>query len=337
MSTKVAIVGATGYNGAELIRILLRHKGAQITYLGSRSTDRPKISSIHKELLGLCDMVVEPLDVDVMAKRADVAFLGVPHTAAMEYAPELLSKGLKVIDLSADYRLKSAADYAKWYGHEHTDAANLAHAVYGLPELFADRIKKATLVANPGCYPTSVILGAYPLIASGLVTPEVIADSKSGVTGAGKKLTDATHFPEANESVAAYKVGKHQHTPEMAQALSETSGKNVKVTFVPHLIPMDRGIESTLYLKPTRAVTADDVAAAFARYYAKEPFIRLRGGEFGRTKDVAFTNFCDIAWTVTADWVIVSSCIDNLVKGAAGQAVENMNLMFGHERTDGLL
>jgi N-acetyl-gamma-glutamyl-phosphate reductase len=337
MSTKVAIIGATGYNGAELIRILLRHKGAQITYLGSRSTDRPKISSIHKELLGLCDMVVEPLDMAVMAKRADVAFLGVPHTAAMEYAPELLAKGLKVIDLSADYRLKSAAEYAKWYGHEHTDAANLAHAVYGLPELFAERIKKATLVANPGCYPTSVILGAYPLIASGLATPEVVADSKSGVTGAGKKLTDATHFPEANESVAAYKVGKHQHTPEMAQALSEVSGKSVKVTFVPHLIPMDRGIESTLYLKPARAVTADDVAAAFAKYYAKEPFIRLRGGEFGRTKDVAFTNFCDVAWTVTPDWVIVSSCIDNLVKGAAGQAVENMNLMFGHERTEGLL
>jgi len=337
MSTKVGIIGATGYNGAELIKILLRHKGAEITYLGSRQTDRPKISSIHKELLGVFDMAVEPLDVGVMAKWANVVFLGVPHTAAMEFAPELLSKGLKVIDLSADYRLKDAAEYAKWYKHDHTDAANLARAVYGLPEIYAEKIKKADLVANPGCYPTSVILGAYPLVASGLVEASVIADSKSGVTGAGKKLTDATHFPEANESVMPYKVGEHQHSPEMEQVLSDASKKEVKVTFVPHLVPMDRGIESTLYFKAVKAVTADDVGAAFRKYYGGEPFIRLRGGDFARTKDVVYTNFCDIAWTVTPEFVIVSACIDNLVKGAAGQAVECMNLMFGHKRTEGLL
>ena len=337
MKTKVGIVGATGYNGAVLIQILLRHGGAEITYLGSRSTERPKISAIHKELLGVCDMVVEPLDVAVMAKRADVVFLGVPHTAAMELAPELLAQGLKVIDLSADYRLKDSALYEKWYQHKHTDPANLAHAVYGSPELFADAIRKARLIANPGCYPTSVILGAYPLLAEGLVEASFIADSKSGVTGAGKKLTEATHFPEANESVMAYKVGSHQHEPEMRQVLSDATGKAVKVTFVPHLIPMDRGIESTLYFKAVKPLTAAQVGDAFAKRYSKEPFVRLRGSEFARTKDVVYTNFCDLAWTVTPECVIVSSTTDNLMKGSSGTAVENMNLMFGHERTEGLL
>jgi len=337
MGTKVAIIGATGYNGLDLIRILVGHEGAEIVYLGSRSEERPKISSVHPSLLGVCDMVVEPLDMDVLAKRADAALLGVPHTAAMEYVPELLAKGVKVIDLSADYRLKTAAEYAKWYKHAHTDAGNLARAVYGLPEIYADRIAKADLVANPGCYPTSVILGAYPLIKEGLVTAEVVSDSKSGVTGAGKKLTDQTHFPEANESVMPYKVGNHQHTSEMVQVLSDATGRAVRVTFVPHLVPMDRGIESTLYLKPARKASLADATAAFEKHYSKEPFIRLRGEGFARTRDVTGTNFCDIAWTVTPDWVIVSSSIDNLMKGAAGQAVENMNLMFGHPRTMGLL
>jgi N-acetyl-gamma-glutamyl-phosphate reductase len=337
MRTTVGIIGATGYNGLELIKILLRHEGAEIAYLGSRSAERPRISSVHPSLLGVCDMAVEPLDMDVIAGRAKAVFLGVPHTAAMEFVPGLLERGLKVIDLSADYRLKKASDYAKWYKHEHTDAKNLARAVYGLTELFADEIRKADLVANPGCYPTGVILGAYPLVKSGLVEPDVVADSKSGVTGAGKKLTGATHFPEANESVMAYKAGNHQHEPEMREILSKAAGAEVKVTFVPHLVPMDRGIESTLYMRPKKAVTADDVAAAFKKAYSNEPFVRLRGGEFGRTKDVVNTNFIDIAWTVTSGYVIVSSCLDNLIKGAAGQAVENMNLMFGHSRTEGLL
>lgn len=337
MATRCALIGATGYNGLDLIKILMRHREAEITYLGSRSTDRPRISSVHPPLLGVCDMVVEPLDMNVIAERADVAFLGVPHTAAMEYVPELLSKGLRVIDLSADYRLKNPADYEKWYKHPHGDAANLAHAVYGLPELFEKEIRSARLIANPGCYPTSVILGAYPLIAAGVVEPEVIADSKSGVTGAGKKLSDTTHFPEANESVMPYKVGTHQHTPEMRQVLETACGRGVKVTFVPHLMPMDRGIESTLYMRPKGKVTAEDVSAAFAKAYAGQPFVRLRGGAFARTKDVSGTNFCDIAWAVVDGYVIVATTIDNLIKGAAGQAVENMNIMFGHSRAEGLL
>jgi N-acetyl-gamma-glutamyl-phosphate reductase len=337
MPTKVAMIGATGYNGLDLIKIILRHRGAEITYLGTRSTDRPRVSAVHPSLMGLCDMVVEPLDMDQVAKRADVCFLGVPHTAAMEFVPELLKRGVKVIDLSADYRLKDPADYEKAYKHEHTDGANLAKAVYGLPEIYADRIGKAHLIANPGCYPTSVILGSYPLVAEGLVEPSVIADSKSGVTGAGKKLADTYHFPECNESVLPYKVGCHQHEPEMRQVLSDACGRSVKVTFVPHLIPMDRGIVSTLYFKPARKVTAEEVAAAFEKRYAKEPFIRLRGGAFARTKDVTMTNFCDIAWTVTADFVIVAATLDNLMKGAAGQAVECMNIMCGQDRTLGLL
>ena len=215
--------------------------------------------------------------------------------------------------------------------------ANLAKAVYGLPEIFAEQIAKADLVANPGCYPTSVILAAYPLIKEGLVSASFIADSKSGVTGAGKKLTDTTHFPEANESVAAYKVAVHQHTPEMEQVLATGAGRAVKVTFVPHLVPMDRGIESTLYLPLEQGGVNDSITKAYQKYYDDEPFVRLRHGAFGRTKDVTGTNFCDLAWTVTDDYVIVSSVIDNLLKGAAGQAVENMNLMFDHARTEGLL
>ncbi|MCD6405466.1 MAG: N-acetyl-gamma-glutamyl-phosphate reductase [Planctomycetes bacterium] len=337
MATKVGIIGATGYNGLELIKILLRHGDARLAYLATRSTQRPLISSVHPSLLGLCNDRAEHIDLDKIAERSDVVFLGVPHTAAMEYVPGLLERNVKVIDLSADYRLKNAKTYQKWYNHEHTDEGNLARAVYGLPEIFADEIREADLVANPGCYPTAVILGAYPLIAEGLVEAAFIADAKSGVTGAGKKLTAATHFPEANESVLPYKVGAHQHSPEMVDVLSQTTGKEVKVEFVPHLVPMDRGIEATMYFTPAGGSDAQDVAATFQKHYAEEPFVRLRGSSFARTRDVSFTNFCDIAWTATDAHVIVSTSIDNLIKGAAGQAVENMNIMFGHERTEGLL
>lgn len=337
MATKVAIIGVTGYNGLELLRILLRHGEAEIVYLGTRATDKPAISSVHPSLLKLCDMPAETIDPDVIAKRADVCFLGVPHTAAMAHVPGLLDRGLRVIDHSADYRLKDTLVYREWYKSEHTDADNLAKAVYGLPEIYAEEIAKADLVANPGCYATAVILGAWPLIRAGLVEPDFIADAKSGVTGAGKNLTATTHFPEANESVLPYKVGAHQHAPEMVQVLSDATGGEVRVEFVPHLVPMDRGIQATLYMKPKDKIGADDVAQAFRKHYKDEPFIRLRGAAFARTRDVSYTNFCDLAWTVTERHVIVSSCIDNLVKGAAGQAVENMNIMFGHDRTAGLL
>jgi len=337
MATKVAIIGATGYNGLELLRILLRHPDAEIVYLGTRASDEPAICAVHPSLLKLCDMPAEPIDPETIAKRADVCFLCVPHTAAMAHVPGLLEKGLRVIDHSADYRLKDRAVYRQWYKAEHTDPENLAGAVYGLPEMYAGEIAEADLVANPGCYPTAVILAAWPLIAAGLAEPDFIADAKSGVTGAGKKLTKTTHFPEANESVLPYKVGAHQHAPEMIQVLSEAVGAEVTIEFVPHLVPMDRGIQATLYMKPTGAIGADDVAEAFRKQYRDEPFIRLRGGAFARTRDVSYTNFCDLAWAVTERHIIVSSCIDNLVKGAAGQAVENMNIMFGHERTAGLL
>jgi N-acetyl-gamma-glutamyl-phosphate reductase len=207
-----------------------------------------------------------------------------------------------------------------------------------MPELFADRIRAARLVANPGCYPTSVILPAYPLIKDGLVEPDFISDSKSGVSGAGKKVSLEYIFVEVNEAVLPYKVGRHQHSPEMDQALSNATGRKVKVTFVPHLIPMDRGIVSTMYFRPARKLTPEDIEASYRKHYSTEPFVRLRGnGAFMRTKDVTGTNFIDIAWTLTDDYVIVTGVLDNLVKGAAGQAVECMNLMFAHDRTEGLL
>lgn len=336
MGVKVAIIGATGYSGLELIGLLSRHREAKIVYLGTRSSERPKISTVHPCLLGVCDLVAEPIDLDVAA-GADIVFLCVPHTASMELAPGLLQRGARVVDFSADYRLKDPDLYARWYDHEHSDPGNLKTAVYGLPELFAERIRSASLVAVPGCYPTAVILAAFAPLAEGLVEPVFVADAKSGLSGAGRKLTLATHFVEANESVWPYSVGAHRHTPEMNQVLSQAAGGRVQVEFVPHLVPMDRGIEATLYFRPKGKVDDAAVAAAFHKHYDKAPFVRLRGDAFARTRDVTHTNFCDIAWKVTANHVVVSSVVDNLIKGAAGAAVECMNVMFDMKRTEGLL
>jgi N-acetyl-gamma-glutamyl-phosphate reductase len=335
---KVAIIGATGYSGRELIRILLNHPSARITYLGGRKTG-VAISDIHPSLLGLCDATVRPIDVKKVAAASDVAFLALPHTKAMELAGKLLEAGLRVIDLSADFRLKSPNTYEKWYKVKHTDRTSLRKAVYGLPEIYSTRIRGAQLIANPGCYPTGAILAAAPIITGKMVKKgTIVIDAKSGVSGAGKQLTETTHFAECNEDIQAYKVLCHQHTPEIEQALSKIARKKIGVAFTPHLVPMDRGILSTVYFELVAAVEEERIMGCYETAYRNAPFVRIvKGPKNVRVKNVAFTNFCDIRVYAAGKRLIVISAIDNLVKGASGQAVQNMNLMFDVDQTAGLL
>ena len=334
---RIAILGATGYTALESIKLLLRHPHAQITLLTSRQEGRPHISSIHPALTSRLDLCLEDVGPEVVAQRADCAFLCLPHAASAEAAKELLARGLRVIDFSADYRLDDAASYRQWYEHEHPDPERLGKTPYGLPELFGPLIPTANLVANPGCYPTSAILPLAPLIKNGLVEPtDIIVDSKSGVSGAGRTPKLNTHFPECNESISAYGVGKHRHQPEIEQILGRATGKQVEVIFTPHLVPMDRGILSVIYARPTRAVTESEVLAALREFYAGQPFVRIVNHLPG-TKDTAFTNFVDITARVVKGRVILISAEDNMIKGAAGAAVQNFNLMFGFPETTALL
>jgi N-acetyl-gamma-glutamyl-phosphate reductase len=336
-----AVVGATGYTGAELVRILLRHPRARITVLTTRQDASISLKNIVPGVSKQNTLEVRKFSFPEVKRKADVVFLALPHTEAMETAAKFLRAGKIVIDLSADFRLKSASLYKKWYGVNHGQRRLLEKAVYGLPELYRDLIRTAELISNPGCYPTGVCLGIAPLLQDGLVEPDsIVADAKSGVSGAGKKLNPATQFCEVNENFYAYKVNRHQHTPEIEQVLSEAAGRNVHLTFVPHLLPMNRGILSTLYMKKRAGVKVADLRKSFERAYLKEPFVRLCAeGEFPALRNVQDTNFCEIGFTSEPDEdeVIVITAIDNLVKGAAGQAVQNLNIRSGFPEEDGLL
>jgi N-acetyl-gamma-glutamyl-phosphate reductase len=333
---RVAILGASGYSALELMKLLLRHPEAEITALTTRQTDAKPVGEVHPSLAGRLDLRLENLSAGEIAERADCVFCCLPHGASAAAVAELLPRGKKVIDLSADYRLNDAAEYAKWYGVEHPDPTRMADTVYGLPELYRERIKKAALVANPGCYPTSAILALAPLLRAGAILPQgIIIDSKSGVSGAGREPKSHLHFPECNESVTAYGVGTHRHMPEIDQVLSDVAQSDVRVVFTPHLIPMDRGILTTCYAEPT---TVDDMsmAAIFNEFYSKEPFVRYSGA-LPNTKNVVGTNFCDITLRGMRGRVVVISAIDNLVKGASGAALQNFNLMHGFDETTALL
>jgi N-acetyl-gamma-glutamyl-phosphate reductase len=332
---KVAILGGSGYTAVELIKILLRHPGVEISAITSRQEPGKPVSGEHPSLIGRCDLPMENFDPDALkAKGIDCAFGCLPHGLSAEVIAPLLERGIRVVDLSADYRLSDPAVYAEWYGTPHHDTANLKHAVYGLPELNAERIASAKLVANPGCYPQTGILGLAPLVAEKLIDlKSIIIDSKSGVSGAGRTPKLTTHFPECNESLSAYNVGKHRHTPEIEQALSLVAGVPVSVIFTPHLIPMDRGIFSTIYATPTKPVNEAELMALYRRYYAGKPFVRVRD-TLPATKDTAHTNFLDVCVKVVKGRVVVLACEDNLIRGASGVAVQNFNLMFGFdERT----
>jgi N-acetyl-gamma-glutamyl-phosphate reductase len=338
--TGVAIVGASGYAARELIRILLNHPQVRIAAATSRQDESPSLEALHPSLARRIDVNCEPFDAGRIAERASYAFLALPHTASMAVVPELRRHGVRVIDLSADYRLTDAQVYADWYGHPHTDAEGLRSAVYGLPELFREKIPPCELIANPGCYTSTSILALAPLIAEDLIERTgIIIDAKSGVSGAGRSPKLNYHFPECNESFCAYSVGRHRHTPEIEQVLTEVTrgrGDPVEVIFTPHLVPMDRGIFATIYAQPKRPAVEHDLLALYRSFYASSPFIRVVG-HLPATKDSAFTNFCDITVRVVKGRILILACLDNLIKGAAGVAVQNLNLMLGCAEETALL
>jgi len=336
--TKVAILGGSGYTAAELIKILLRHPHARIEAVTSRQEGTPAVAELHPSLTGRIDLKCELFDPDALKRRGvQCAFGCLPHGASADAVKPLLERGIRVVDLSADYRLRDPKVFEAYYGEPPHDLVNLPRAVYGLPEVYGDRINSAVLVANPGCYPQTAILGLAPLATNNLIELSgIIVNSCSGVSGAGRTPKLSTLFPECNESVSAYNVGKHRHTPEMEQALSDVAGKPVEVIFTPHLVPMDRGIFSTIYATPTRTVTERELLALYREHYAKAPFVRVRES-LPATKDTSFTNFLDICVKVVRGRVVVLSCEDNLVRGASGVAVQNFNRMFGYEERTGLL
>jgi N-acetyl-gamma-glutamyl-phosphate reductase len=332
----VAVLGATGYTALEAIKILLRHPRARVVAVTSRQEGRPPISSVHPSLVGRLDLGLEDLEPEEVGRRADCVFGCLPHAASAEILPRVLAAGAKVVDFSADYRLDDADTYREWYAHEHPDPARLGGVAYGLPELFRERIRGQSLVANPGCYSTSAILPLAPLVKAGLVElDDIIVDSKSGVSGAGRQPKLMTHFPECNESLSAYNVGRHRHTPEIEQVIARHAGARPNVIFTPQLAPMDRGILSTIYVRPRRAVTEGDVLGLLRAAYAGEPFVRIVD-HLPATKDTVGTNCCDITARVVKGRILLISCLDNLVKGAAGAAVQNFNLLFDLPETSGL-
>lgn len=335
---RAAVIGPTGYTGYEILQILRRHPGVTISLLATRREEAPAIDAVFPALTGLVDMRCEQATPEQVAERCDVAFACTPHGAAMEYGPAFAKAGKKLIDLSPDYRLRDPAVFEKWYKMPHTDLPGLERAAYGLPELFRDRIRSASLIANPGCYPTASALAIFPVLKAGLADPAepVIVDAASGISGAGRKASDAHHFPERNEAFAAYGVGSHRHMPEIEQTCSAVAGRAVDVIFTPHLIPADRGILATVYIKPNRPVTTDGLRSLYASTYQNEKFVRLRT-DSPNTKHVSGTNFCDIAVWAVKGRIVVVSAIDNLIKGASGQAVQNMNLLFGLDETAGLM
>lgn len=336
----VAIVGASGYTGLELIRLLHCHPEVAVTCLTSEQSAGKPISEVFPTLRGRCGIVLENLEPVRISEKADIIFTALPHKAAMEVVPTFLKLGKRVIDLSADYRLSDPAVYGEWY-EPHINPAGLKKAVYGLPEIRRAKIKGAKLVANPGCYPTSIILGLAPLLKKGLIElSSIIADSASGVTGAGRSAKVDSLYCEVNEGYKAYGVGgAHRHTPEIEQELSLLAGDPLKITFTPHLLPMDRGILSTIYASPKKKISTEILVALYREFYAGEPFVRvLAEGNLPSTAFVRGSNFCDIAPLVDprTGRIIVVSAIDNLVKGASGQAVQNMNLVCGFPETMGL-
>ena len=334
---KVAIIGATGYTACESIEILLRHEKAEVTYLSALPQECAHVTEVFGNLRGRLDLQIEPLDLAKLSKCADVALCCLPHKVSMGFVPQLLESRVKVVDFSADYRIHDLAKYEEFYKVKHTDPDNIDRAAFGLPELFREKIVGAKLVANPGCYPTAAALGLAPLLSRNLIAhDDIVVNAVTGVSGAGRHPSLAYHFPEINENLFGYAVGNHRHMPEIEQILSEVSGSSVKVLFQPHVVSMDRGIGETIYCQPLTSMSPQDLLELYLNFYSKAPFVRILEGP-PKTKHVSGTNFCDIFVTVAKHKVIVFSAIDNLIKGAAGQAVQNMNIICDLPETMGLL
>ena len=339
MSQKVnvGIVGATGYTALELMKLLLRHPNANVVRVTSRDQSRPKIGEVHTSLRDRIDLNCEPLDLKTFADGVDCAFCCLPHAASAAVVGQLLDAGLKVVDFSADYRLNDVATFEQWYGVTHPDADRVGSVAYGIPELFRDDIRSASLVANPGCFPSSAILPLAPLLKNGLVQASpIIVDSKTGISGAGRKANLKFHYPECNESTAAYGVGTHRHMPEIDQILNRFCGSETEAVFTPHIVPMDRGILSTIYLQSQDGVSESQMMDCLSEFYRDEPFIRVTS-QIPSTKDVSGTNFCDMTVKSCRGMKIIVSALDNMVKGASGAAVQNFNVMHGFDEQRGLL
>ncbi|MBU0483258.1 MAG: N-acetyl-gamma-glutamyl-phosphate reductase [Proteobacteria bacterium] len=336
---KVGIIGASGYTGVELARILCNHAKVKLTVASSRQYAGKPLSEVFPSLQSLEGIVCQDLGTSDLASKADLFFTAVPHQTAMAIVPDLLAAGKKVVDLSADFRIHDPAVYEQWY-QKHTAVEYLAEAVYGLPELYREKIKKSRLVANPGCYPTSIILGLAPLLKAGIIDPStLVADSKSGASGAGRAALTGNLFCEVTEGFKAYKIGEHRHTPEIEQEVSLLADQSVILSFTPHLLPISRGILSTVYAKIVGNISSEKIAALYEEFYGNEKFVRLcKKGTYPATQFVRGSNFCDIGFKLDkrTGRIIIISVIDNLVKGAAGQAVQNMNLMCGFPEDSGL-
>lgn len=332
---RVAIIGASGYTGVESIEILLRHPEAKVTYLTALPEECGHVADTFCSLRGRLDMQIEVLDMGKLADKADVVLCCLPHKVSMGFVPKLLDTGLKVIDFSADYRLKDVVVYERFY-QEHTDRENLSRAAFGLPELFREDIKNANLVANPGCYPTGATLAIAPLLKNGLIeTKGIIVNSVTGVSGGGKNPSPVFHYPNMNENILPYGIGSHRHMPEIEQIASAVAGKNVELLFQPHVGPFDRGILSTVYCDPTRDISQEELNDIYNTFYRSETFVQVLNGP-PAVKNVAKSNYCHVYPTMAKGKIICFSVIDNLIKGASGQAIQNMNIIFGLDETLGL-
>ncbi|MCJ7664767.1 MAG: N-acetyl-gamma-glutamyl-phosphate reductase [Desulfobacterales bacterium] len=336
---KIGIIGASGYTGQELVRVLARHPKTEIAYATSERFAGAAIADIFPSLKGLIDLRLSELSVQRVVRESDFIFTALPHGTSMDVVEECIKGGKKVVDLSADFRLKDPELYERWYG-KHSCPDLLQEAIYGLPELYRDEIKRGQLVANPGCYPTGAILALAPLLEEGMISPSgIVVDAKSGVSGAGRNPSMTNLFGEVAEGLKAYAVAKHRHAPEMEQELSSRAGKEVHILFVPHLIPINRGLLSTMYARTNGELSTEQAYGVYQRRYGKEPFVRLCSpGAFPSTMEVRGSNYCDLGVMVDhrSGQLIVISAIDNLVKGASGQAVQNMNVMCGFPETMGL-
>ncbi|GIP42139.1 N-acetyl-gamma-glutamyl-phosphate reductase [Paenibacillus sp. J45TS6] len=337
---KVAIVGSTGYGGVELIRFLYLHPHVEITSVISSSTSGVSIAEGFPHLTGIVDQKLDGIDIVKMAEEVDLVFTATPSGVSTKLVPQLIDAGLKVIDLSGDFRLTDSAEYEAWYKHSPAEDIYLDQAVYGLSEIYGENAAGASFISNPGCYPTATLLGLIPAIKAGLIDHRsIIIDAKSGVSGAGRGTSLSSHYAEMNENFKAYKVNKHQHIPEIEQVLSDQAGEPVTVTFTTHLVPMTRGIMSTMYAPLKGEYTDQDFIDVYKQYYENRSFVRIREkGIWPATKEVFASNYCDIGFAVDerTGRVTIISVIDNIVKGAAGQAIQNLNLMMGWDEQTGL-
>lgn len=335
----VGIAGASGYTGVELVKLISNHPEADLKVITSNSYTGQSLTQIFPAMAGFENLVCRDLDIASLSSEVDVMFLALPHKVSMAHAPELIKHNIKVIDLSADYRFENPDFYEAAY-QKHTSKDLLKESVYGLCELYEEKIKSARVIGNPGCYPTSILLPLVPLIKEGLISARgIVSDSKSGVSGAGRSLSLGTHYSEVNESFCAYKVGNHRHTPEINEILSLSAGQNVDITFTPHLLPLTRGMLSTIYTTVLDHVDVQMIRNAFESYYAEKPFVRiLPAGLYPAISHVRNTNRCDFGYHFDEKnrQLILISAIDNLLKGAAGQAVQNMNILFGIPEDTGL-